>query len=260
MNISPRTRCAVTQYRAVGEFTGTTVLLHGFASDGTTDWPASTWITPLTEIGRDVIVPDLPGHGRSIPLAVPGPFTTSMILAELEAVLKSARPGSVDIVGYSLGARLGWDLVRMTGQTVHKVVLGGLNPQEPFRNVDIAQVKSHAVSATASSDPLTATVAMMVTGPGQDTQSLLKVVAGLAREPFVPTPDAFTVPTLLIGGADDTISQGMEVLTDLLGDARAIRIPGDHVSALQGPHFAAAAIGFLGEEGGCAPSGTRREG
>ncbi|WP_206681605.1 alpha/beta fold hydrolase [Actinomadura sp. J1-007] len=47
------------------------LLVHGFASDGEGDWVATGLAAALAETGRTVVVPDLPGHGRSPDPATP---------------------------------------------------------------------------------------------------------------------------------------------------------------------------------------------
>lgn len=43
------------------------VLVHGFASSGSQDWPPARWAEPPARAGREVYVVDLPGHGGSRP-------------------------------------------------------------------------------------------------------------------------------------------------------------------------------------------------
>ncbi|WP_249026777.1 alpha/beta fold hydrolase, partial [Amycolatopsis pretoriensis] len=60
------TSLAVRRFAPGGSPTGPPVLLlHGFASDGHTDWVSTGWPAALTASGRPVLVPDLPGHGSS---------------------------------------------------------------------------------------------------------------------------------------------------------------------------------------------------
>lgn len=74
------------------------VLLHGFLG-ASEDWEPSR--AALEADGRDVFVPDLPGHGAT-PLEV-APTTIDGWAAWLD---RTAPPGRVDAVGYSLGGRL----------------------------------------------------------------------------------------------------------------------------------------------------------
>ncbi|MER6670896.1 alpha/beta fold hydrolase, partial [Amycolatopsis japonica] len=82
------------------------LLVHGFASDGHTDWITTGWPAALTAAGREVVIPDLPAHGSSP--APAGSLGAAAITAELARLV--ADLSEVDVVGYSLGARLSWEL------------------------------------------------------------------------------------------------------------------------------------------------------
>ncbi|KAA5838421.1 alpha/beta fold hydrolase [Saccharopolyspora hirsuta] len=222
------------------------VLLHSFASTGARDWPAGRWAQPLAAAGREVLVVDLPGHGTSPRIDSAADATTARVLQALAAATEGISTDSTDVIGYSLGARLAWDLVAATRIPVRRLVLGGLSPVEPFAAVDVAAARSAARNGHRLDDPLTAMVLDMATGPGCATDSLLSLVEGLASEPFDPAASAPQVPTLLVGGADDPMSQGIDQLAGHLPQGRVVRVPGDHLGALASDEFRAAALEFLG--------------
>jgi len=201
------------------------VLVHGFASSADVDWPAERWAEPLAAAGRETIVVHLPGHPGG-PRATPDDVTS----------------GEIDLVGYSLGARLAWDLASRT--TVRRLVLGGLSPQEPFAAVDLAAARAAVQGGPSPADPLTAAIAGLVsTG---DAESLLSLVEGLAAEPFDPGASIPSVPTLFLAGQDDFMAHGIETLVARVAGARLKHVPGDHRGALAGDEFRAAVFEFLG--------------
>ncbi|WP_348787069.1 alpha/beta fold hydrolase [Leifsonia sp. NPDC080035] len=226
------------------------VLLHGFAASadedfGTTGWPAS-----FTAAGRDVHLLDLPGHGDSPAVSGDAARTGAVVAAIVDAIdliLDGADADRVDVVGYSLGARLAWELPA-TGR-VRRLVLGGLSPFEPFAAVDVAAVRRAASGETAAdeaaADPMIGMMAGMVSAPGRDTASLLAMMEGLGAEPFQPDSPAPEVPTLLAAGVDDGMAAGLDALAARIPDAEFLRVPGDHRGALDSPEFRAAAIAFL---------------
>lgn len=227
------------------------LLLHGFAASGDEDFIATGWPEALAAAGRRVEVPDLPGHGRSA--AVSGDAaTTSAVVRALADVLAELDAGDgVDVVGYSLGARLAWELPAATGR-VRRLVLGGLSPFEPFAAVDVDAVAAAAsgggtaFGAGAAGDPLTGMMAAMVSAPGRDTASLLALMAGLASQPFDPAGGGPAVPTLVAAGADDMMTTGLEAVAGTLPEATFVRVPGDHRGALDSAEFRTAVIRFLG--------------
>ncbi|MGI0520582.1 hypothetical protein ABY45_08440, partial [Microbacterium maritypicum] len=86
--------------------------LHGLASRGSVDWPDREWEGVLGDRPRMVI--DLPAHGDSVAL---GSATTSVVL---DTIASSIGADEVDLVGYSLGARLAWDLAHHPGVAVRR--------------------------------------------------------------------------------------------------------------------------------------------
>jgi pimeloyl-ACP methyl ester carboxylesterase len=167
-------------------------------------------------------------------------------VAALADVVRSIDAEHVDVIGYSLGARLAWELPTATGR-VRRLVLGGLSPFEPFAGVDVVAI-ARAVDGEPPTNPFVGMMAGMVSGDGRHTDSLLALIAGLGAEPFAPEDPAASrpdVPTLLVAGADDPMTQGLEGLTAMVSDARLVRVPGDHLGALHSPAFREAALTFL---------------
>lgn len=211
--------------------------LHGLASRGSVDWPDREWEGVLGDRPRMVI--DLPAHGDSVAL---GSATTSVVL---DTIASSIGAEEVDLVGYSLGARLAWDLAHHPGVAVRRLVLGGLSAGEPFAFVDLPAARAALAGDRPPRDPLTGMIVQMVSMPGNRPADLLSLIEGLAAEPFVPGRGAPAVPVLLLGGADDEMAAGIDDLAAMLPDARARRVPGDHLSALHTAEFRRAVQEFL---------------
>lgn len=224
--------------------TAPVLLLHGFTSDADTDYLTTGWVESLHAAGRAVLALDLPGHGRSPGIASPAEATTSRVLDAIADAIDAAEVrGPVDVVGYSLGGRLAWDLPRHSTR-VRRLVLGGVSPFEPFSAVDPAALEA-ALNGTPATHPLVEMMAGMISAPGQDTASLARLIPGLASEPFAPGTTAPSLPTLLIAGDADSMTEGIEDLAGLLADGTLRHVPGDHRGALDSPEFRAAAIEFL---------------
>lgn len=251
------------------------VLLHGFASSGTADFVAAGWSSALSAAGRTGYVVDLPGHGGSAAVESAEAGRTHSVVAGLAQVVEKiaeqahtvpsdrsgaapsrrASTGAVDVVGYSLGARLAWELPAASGERVRRLVLGGISPFEPFTAVDLGQlrasigsplIESPAAENPVAESPLTTMMAAMIQAPGRDSASLANLIEGLAAEPFAPTASAPSVPTLFIAGTTDAMSGGIEELVGLVAGAALQRVPGDHRGALESARFRAAALEFLG--------------
>ncbi len=93
------------------------VLVHGFTQTG------DSWSVIATNLAGDyeIVVPDLPGHGRS-----PLPESGSGLQEAAEAV--GTAGGRATYVGYSLGGRCCLKLALLEPRLVERLVLVGANP------------------------------------------------------------------------------------------------------------------------------------
>ena len=227
------------------EGTGRPVLfLHGLASRARLDWPDAEWDPVLAD--RPAVRVDLPAHGDSPAV---GALSTSGVVDLLaQAVVTACAGEEIDVVGYSLGARLAWALAGHPGLSVRRVVLGGLSPMEPFALVDLPAARAALAGGPAPADPITGMILGMATLPGNRPEALLDLIEGLASEPFDPAVGAPAQSVLLVGGVDDPMAQGIDALAAAVPDSRVMRVPGDHLAALHAPEFRAAVAEFLAED------------
>ncbi|MBS1699075.1 MAG: alpha/beta fold hydrolase [Actinobacteria bacterium] len=241
MTGAPDTTLSVERSEGTGR---PVVLVHGLASRASQDWPASEWESTLA--GRPLVRMDLPAHGDSPEV---GALPTSAVVDLLAGAVAAVAPGEeVDLVGYSLGARLIWDLARHPELAVRRVVLGGLSPMEPFTLVDLPAARAALAGGPAPQDPITGMILGMTTLPGNRPAALLDLIQGLASEPFDPAVGVPTQPVLLLGGTEDPMAQGIDALAASVPDARVVRVPGDHLAALHSPELRAAVRDFLAED------------
>lgn len=234
---------AAHHFPAAGSAQRPVVLLHGFASSTAEDFLSTGWAESLRAAGRTALAVDLPGHGESPAIGSAAQSTTTAVVAAiLDAISSVAPEGDFDVIGYSLGARLAWELPAASPR-VRRLVLGGVSPFEPFAAIDPAELE--AALGGGSADPLVGMMAGMISAPGRDTASLAKLIPGLASEPFAPQAAAPRVPTLLVAGSGDQMTQGIEGLADALPQGSLTHVPGDHRGALDSLEFRTAAIQFL---------------
>lgn len=161
------------------------VLVHGFASSAAEDYVATGWGEALAAAGRTGIAIDLPGHGDSAAVSsVDAARTTAVVASILDAIAASFPEGDVDVIGYSLGGRLSWELPAASPR-VRRVVLGGVSPFEPFGMIAPAELAA-VLGGAEPTNPMIGMMAGMISAPGRDTQSLAKLIEGLGSEPFAP--------------------------------------------------------------------------
>lgn len=238
--------------------------VHGFGSSAQYTWQTTGHLIGLARSGRYVIAPDLLGHGLSAKPTDPGAYTLNG-LAELTVAARFAfaEPGPADLLGYSLGARICWQLLTNgPGGPVgwRRAVLGGYDGRALFEAVDEPALRrslgesnhstgnSDGVEAVADSQLSHATLRIADiarTVPGNSLPALLAVVRGLSGTgPSSRTPD---VPVLLVAGTDDPIATGAARVAAAVPSAEFLPVPGrDHVSAVPASVFRKGAVEFLG--------------
>lgn len=213
------------------------LLVHGFGSSGRADWSETGMVAALTGAGRSVLVPDLRGHGRSSAPAAAEEATAGALAEDLLAVLRSAGAETVDVVAYSLGARVVWELAALWPGSVGRAVLGGLSPGEPFTAVDVPALHAAVADGAEPGDPFTAAVAGMVRSHGDAAPGLALCVEGLRSTPFEPTAWGGGTAPVLVVGEDDMLVRGTEDLAGVLAAAELVRVAGDHQQVLRGAEF-----------------------
>jgi pimeloyl-ACP methyl ester carboxylesterase len=238
------------------------LLVHGFASSRSGNWLRTRWAEPLTEAGFRVLTLDLRGHGESSKPRALAAYALPRFRDDLLAVLDAAGAPSAHVIGYSLGARLAWDLALHHPHRVLSLVLGGAPVQGSFAGFDHAAalkalaalpgpVLSGAVlsglSDAGALDPETARyLRMATTVAGNDPHALLRLAEAVRRSPFVPEARVPSQPMLFVTGADDDIAPAVRDLAGRLPQATALELPGrDHVSAVTSRVFKQAAVEFL---------------
>lgn len=232
------------------------LLIHGFASSIELNWVNSGWVSTLTRVGRRVIAIDLPGHGGSASPYDLDSYTPGKIRADILQILidQGVRPLSpadhtsgVDIIGYSLGARLAWEFGATQPELVHKMVLGGPNPQDPLASFDLVAAQNYLNDGTLIQDASTAwllNMAQLV--PSNNIFALLALIQAVKLEPFEPGDAVPKMPILLVAGELDERAKSMERLAQLSGRTHSVIIPGrTHESTVTSRLFKDAALEFL---------------
>lgn len=100
------------------------LLLHGFTGS-TATWHAH--VLPLSLERRPILL-DLPGHGGSAAPADPARYALSSLAVDLTGVLDLLRLPHVDLLGYSLGARVALHLAILFPERVRSLILESGSP------------------------------------------------------------------------------------------------------------------------------------
>ena len=224
------------------------VLVHGFASTAQVNWVHPGWVATLTRAGRRVIALDNRGHGASTKLYDPALYHSARMAEDVRALLDHLALGPVDVMGYSMGARIAAFLAHAHPARVRSAVLGGLG----IRLVDgVGLPESIADALEARSlaevdDPTARTFRRFAEQTGSDLAALAACMRGSRQTLTRSQVGTIRAPVLVAVGSSDTVAGSAQELAALLPAGRALDIPGrDHMLAVGDRVFKEAVRGFL---------------
>jgi pimeloyl-ACP methyl ester carboxylesterase len=223
------------------------VLLHGFQGNGS-QMAEHGFVATLAERGHRVILPDLRGHGESARPHDPASYPPDILADDGLALIEHLGLGEYDLGGYSFGARI-----------VLRMLVRGAGPA---RAIVAGQGLDAIDKSTTRTGGYRRVLTALVNGdtfePGSPDAEMAHWIAHFGNDPValghvldthVATSVAalreVTNPTLVaVGDQDDTHSSADELAASL-PNARFVRVPGNHFTALISPEFEAAVVAFL---------------
>ncbi|MGH2339962.1 alpha/beta fold hydrolase [Segnochrobactraceae bacterium EtOH-i3] len=225
------------------------LLIHGFASNKAINWIYPGWVDTLTKAGFRVVALDNRGHGESMKLYDPADYRIAAMAGDAVALLDHLALPTVDLMGYSMGARISTRVTLDQPKRVRTLILGGMatglfsptaGPPEPIVAALEAPSLRDVPDRTGRSFRAFA----------EQTKSDLKALAACikaSREVFSRDEIArVAAPTLIGVGTRDTIAGSPEELAALMPDAVSLPIPGrDHMVAVGDKVFKEGALAFL---------------
>ncbi|MDQ1576911.1 MAG: hypothetical protein QOH55_2061 [Microbacteriaceae bacterium] len=225
----------------------TVIAVHGFASSALLNWHAAGWTRDLTRAGFHVIAIDQRGHGHSDKPHDSGAYSMEALVGDVLAVIDTYLVTDAAYLGYSLGARVGWQASFDLPHLVSRAVLGGIPDGDPLTRFQVDQAKAFLTDGTPVEDTLTATYLTMAAGiPGNDLTALVSLVEGMRGGVQPGAHNAPTQPVLLATGSDDSILPASRALADLAPNASFLEIPDRaHFNAPTSRIFRDAAVQFL---------------
>jgi len=224
----------------------TVLAVHGFASSALLNWHATGWIRDLTRADFHVIAIDQRGHGASDKPHSPDAYTMGALVADVLAVLDTFMLDEVAYLGYSLGARVGWEAARELPERISRAVLGGIPDGDPLTRFRIDEARSHISHGHPVTDTLTGAYLQMARGiKGNDLTALVALVEGMRGGPQPSADNAPTKPLLFATGSEDGILPKSRALA-LAAQGDFFEIPGrNHFNAPTSRAFRDAAIDFF---------------
>ncbi|MET0729387.1 MAG: alpha/beta hydrolase [Acidimicrobiales bacterium] len=222
------------------------VLVHGFATSSARTWGDNGWLDLLEDSGRRVVPIDLLGHGTA-----PKPHDP-VAYDEMEGLVAAQLPdGTVDAIGFSLGARVLLTLATQMPERFGHLVLTGVGA-----NV----LRSEGSEGSEGGDLILGALE----GDGDPANPVVQYFAGLAQHPEVdreallaclrsPRPPltaqrlaAVQLPVLVVIGEHDFAGPG-QPLADALPQAELVTLRNvDHFATPKDFGAIDAALSFLG--------------
>ena len=224
------------------------LLIHGFASNVATNWVDPQWVRTLTQDGRRVIALDNRGHGQSDKLYEPARYGAPEMAEDAIRLLNHLNIDRVDVIGYSMGARIAAFLAFAHPDRVRSIVFGGLGI-----NMVRGMVGSGPLAAALQAprlEDVTNDTARSFRVFAEQTNSDLKALAACMRGPREKVPREklaeLAVPVLVAVGSGDVIGGSGEALAELIPNAQFLDISGrDHMKAVGDKQFKQGVLAFL---------------
>ncbi|WP_203580757.1 alpha/beta fold hydrolase [Microbacterium hibisci] len=226
--------------------------VHGFASSCRDNWVETGWVRALTGAGYRVIGVDQRGHGASDKPYDPLAYSMSAFVGDLIAVLDTYLVDDVRYVGYSLGARVGWQLAVDAPEHVSRAVLGGIPDGRPLGRLRIEQARAYAEQGIPVEDTVTQNYVRLAERVAtNDLRALIGLAEGMRFGDADPDPERPPVqPVLFATGSEDAILERSRVLAGSAPNGTFTEIPGRHHFNTPGSRaFRDAAVDFLGADG-----------
>jgi pimeloyl-ACP methyl ester carboxylesterase len=221
------------------------VAVHGFASDYQLNWVGSRWQETLTNAGFRVIGLDCRGHGRSDKPHDPAAYAVDVMAGDVTRLLDHLDVDTAAYLGYSMGARIGLEIVLDAPDRVSRAVLGGIGAAGA---IDRAGAIARALRAgEPTDDPVAQTFYKFASArPINDLQALAACIEGLQPDANPARLAAIKTPILIVVGDQDQIARGAPEVVELIPSSRLVTIAGrDHMSAVPARDFKRAAVEFL---------------
>jgi pimeloyl-ACP methyl ester carboxylesterase len=221
------------------------ILVHGLFSDARMNWIKFGHAAKLAAAGFRVIMPDLRAHGESGKPHDPACYPKGILGRDLGELVAHLRLDDYDLGGFSLGSRT---VVQGVGQglTPRRAILSGMGLEGLM---GWEQRHAFFIEAFEKFDAAVRGDRHWFAIQFMKSQKVDRVAARLLLESNNAVDEAmlarFTMPTLVLCGADDGDNGSAPALAEALPDATYVEIPGTHTTSVTEKSLGEAIVAFL---------------
>jgi pimeloyl-ACP methyl ester carboxylesterase len=228
------------------------LLIHGFASSHRINWVNPRWVDTLSKAGRRVIAFDNRGHGQSEKLYDPAGYHSDVMARDAANLLDRLSIARADVMGYSMGARVGCFLALAEPGRVRSLVLGGLGAhliEGVGLPVGIAEAME-APSLEGLTDPMQRMFRAFADQNHSDRRALAACIRGSRQTLDEAEVSRIACRVMVAVGTRDEIAGDPHRLAAMFPDGEALEIPGrDHNLAVGDKVYKAGVLRFLERRG-----------
>jgi pimeloyl-ACP methyl ester carboxylesterase len=216
------------------------VLIHGLATSAQRTWTETGWVDLLSDIGREVVVIDLPGHGGT-------PLLADDEWDDLESWVLARLPGGqVDAIGFSMGAKVLLGLAGREPDRFRKLVVAGVGGNLFRRDGSHESLASGVAGDEAGAEnPVVQHFLKLAESSGTDPAAIVSLIrrSSPRLEELLPH---LTAETLVVIGDQDFALPAEPLMEKLPTSARLVVLRGvDHFATPKAMGFLDAGLDFL---------------
>jgi pimeloyl-ACP methyl ester carboxylesterase len=227
------------------------VLLHGFTSSYVENWVETGWVRRLLAEGFGVVGMDARGHGRSTKLYAAAGYETSLLAADVVAVLDRLRIDRAHAVGFSMGAGIAAQLALDHPARVGAVVVAGIGDKAIRGRHDAAEIREierglKVEAGGADANSLVGRIRRNAERAGNDRRALATFFERGGWPGDLVNVGKVAAPVLVVLAEHDEFMPTADELVRKLR-ARAGTLECGHAAAVRDPGFVELALSFIRE-------------
>ena len=235
-----------------GGAAGTVLMVHGFATSRAENWRRLGWYGAFERKNYRLVALDLRGHGESEKPHDPAAYGRDALVGDIAGLMEHLALGRVDLMGYSMGARLSLQTALAHPDRIANLVVGGVGgrmlqpPPTPSPGAMTMAEAMRAENPDTITEKTLKGFRLFADQQGEDRLALAAFSQGRGEAFDAGDLAAIAAPTLVVAGSRDEMAGDPQALADAIPGAKSVTLPAcDHFSAIPHALFKAAVFDFL---------------